>query len=137
MKIHIPNNLRALVANRAKFRCEYCRLPADASFFPFHIDHIVSLKHGGETHSDNLAYCCQICNLNKGSDIATFLPNTNTPVRFFNPRTDAWPDHFGMDQSGAIYSKSEIGAATIRIFGLNHPESIIERKELLEDNRLQ
>jgi hypothetical protein len=49
---------------------------------------------------------------------------------FFNPRTDRWEDHFEIDESGEILPRSNIGRATIKIFNFNHPESIIERKEL-------
>ena len=62
MSRYISDKLRALVAHRAGFRCEYCRLLAEDAFFRFHIDHIVSVKHGGETVEENLAYACQICN---------------------------------------------------------------------------
>ncbi len=131
MSQYIPEALRRLVAERANHRCEYCRLSALDSFFAFHIDHIISLKHGGRTTSDNLAYACQICNLNKGSDIYTFLTNPALPIRFFNPRTDVWKDHFEADISGVAIAKTLIGAATIKILDLNHPESIIERREMM------
>ncbi|MBL7798596.1 MAG: HNH endonuclease [Saprospiraceae bacterium] len=133
MSRYIPETVRLFVAERANYRCEYCRIPAADSFFPFHIDHIVSLKHGGSTEADNLAYCCQICNLNKGTDIATYLQNHSTPIRFFNPRTDAWADHFEIDETGAIYPRTSIAEATIKILDLNHPENIIERRELIKE----
>ncbi len=108
MSRYISDTLRDFVANRAAFRCEYCRIHAQNSFFAFHIDHIVSLKHGGETSSDNLAYTCQICNLSKGSDIATFLEKPSIPIRFFNPRTDNWNDHFFIDETGFLEAKTDI-----------------------------
>ncbi len=88
MSRYIPAILRKLLANRANHCCEYCRLPAERSFFGFHIDHIVSLKYGGETQADNLAYACSICTVNKGSDVATFLDDRLTAVRFYNPRIE-------------------------------------------------
>jgi hypothetical protein len=134
MSRYIPDALRKIVAHRAHYRCEYCRLLAEDSFFPFHIDHIVSIKHGGKTTASNLAYACQICNWNKGSDIATFLNNLRTPVRFFNPRIDIWDDHFDIEPTGFISEKTEIGAATIKIFDINQPDSIIERREMIRLN---
>lgn len=131
MSRYIPETLRMLVAERAGHRCEYCRISAIDTFFTFHVDHIISLKHGGETHADNLAYACQICNLNKGTDIYTFLGSPATPVRFFNPRTDVWREHFEVDESGAVAAKTSIGAATLKILNLNHPESVIERREMI------
>lgn len=131
MSRYISEILRDFVANRASFRCEYCKVDAQNSFFAFHIDHIVSIKHGGKTLSENLAYSCQICNLNKGSDIATFLEDTDNPIRFYNPRTDNWNEHFSIDETGLLEAITDVGAATIKILDLNHPESIIERQEMI------
>lgn len=131
MSRYISDSLRKFVAERANRRCEYCRLLESNSFFSFHIDHIVSVKHGGPTSRENLAFCCQICNLNKGSDIATFLENMEDPVRFFNPRNDYWREHFEVRDTGLLTAKSLIGKATIKILNLNHFDSIIERRELI------
>jgi len=49
MSRYISDTLRAEVAERANFCCEYCRLPLRYSLFRFQVDHIVSLKHGGQT----------------------------------------------------------------------------------------
>jgi hypothetical protein len=131
MSRYIPENIRELVSRRADFRCEYCRFPADRSFFTFHIDHIVSVKHGGKTVSENLAFCCPVCNLSKGSDVATLLGTPPVAVRLFNPRTDFWADHFSVDASGLLLTETDIGQATIKILNLNHPDFIIERREML------
>jgi hypothetical protein len=134
MSRYIPDALRKIVAHRALHRCEYCRLLAEDAFFPFHVDHIVSLKHGGETIADNLAYACQICNWNKGPNVATFLKDLRMPIRFFNPRIDTWDEHFEIDNTGFISEKTEIGAATIKILDINQPDSIIERREMIRLN---
>jgi len=131
MSQYIPAVLREFVASRANHCCEYCRLPAERSFFSFHIDHIVSRKHGGETQADNLAYACSICNVNKGSDVATFLTDRTVSVRFYNPRIDHWHDHFAIEQTGSLTARTDIGQGTINILDLNHPDSIIERRELI------
>ena len=131
MSRYIAEPLRLLVAQRADFRCEYCLLPEDASFYTFHIDHIISIKHGGLSDSDNLAYACPICNINKGSDIATVLSDITLPVRFYNPRIDIWVEHFKVHSTGLLISKSSIGEATIKILELNQTDSIIERTKML------
>lgn len=128
---YVPEHLKAEFFIRADYKCEYCLINEALSFFTFHIEHIVSLKHGGKTESSNLALACPICNLNKGTDIATVLSEFDEPVRFFNPRVDKWMDHFKLDSSGLIFAKTPIGKATIKILNLNHPDSIIERKEML------
>ena len=131
MSRYISETLRTFVAQRAKLRCEYCLLDSTNSFFSFHIDHIISLKHGGKTTPQNLAFACPICNVNKGSDIGTFTDNSESIIRFFNPRTDNWNDHFSTESSGCLTPKTNIGEATIKILDLNHPDSIIERRELI------
>ncbi len=131
MSEYISQKIRSLVAARANHQCEYCHLPEFFSFFKFHMDHIIGLKHGGKTMTENLANACSICNESKGSDIATFVDDPENIVRFFNPRIDIWEDHFSLYETGEIIAKSMIGAATIKILRFNHPESIIERKELV------
>ena len=88
MNHYISNKLKELVSTRANFRCEYCRLSAHLSYFPFHIEHIISIKHGGKTISSNLAFSCPLCNINKGPDFATFINDPRVPILFFNPRID-------------------------------------------------
>ena len=131
MSTYISAPLRRFVAERADFRCEYCRIFDNDSYFSFHIDHIISIKHGGITSEENLAYACQICNLNKGTDIYTFLDNPDEPIRFFHPRKDVWSTHFYIDVSGEIIPRTSIAEASLKILDLNHPESIIERKEMI------
>lgn len=131
MSRYVSEKLRTAVAKRANQCCEYCLLPENKSFFTFHIEHIISLKHGGTTTLENLAFSCQICNLNKGSDLGTFVNNPLELIRFFNPRIDNWAAHFELDESGFINPLSSIGAATLKILELNQVESIIERREMI------
>ncbi|MBO0930658.1 HNH endonuclease [Fibrella aquatilis] len=131
MSDYISDSLRRKVIDRANWQCEYCKLPDTASFFTFHIDHVVSLKHSGETTLNNLAYACPICNIAKGPDVATFLDDIRTAIRFYNPRIDSWQDHFSVDKTGLLNDKTDIGRATIKILGLNHPDAIIERMEMI------
>ena len=70
--------------------------------------------------------------MNKGSDIATVISNILNPIRFYNPRFDSWHSHFSIESSGLLIAKSDIASATIKILDLNHPDSIIERLEMLK-----
>ncbi|MEQ1746588.1 MAG: HNH endonuclease signature motif containing protein [Saprospiraceae bacterium] len=70
---HIPESLRKLVAERANHRCEYCLVREGGFFFSFEVDHIVSLKHEGDTSLENLALACSSCNRYKGSNLGTYL----------------------------------------------------------------
>lgn len=127
MSHKIPFELRRQVAQRASFRCEYCLLPEALAIYPFEIDHIIAIKHGGKSKIENLAYCCARCNRNKGSDLATVLTEDATIVRIFNPRLDVWKDHFEAEH-GIIYPKSKIGEATIKLLDFNTPERVIGRQ---------
>lgn len=129
MTRHIPEKLRQLVAERAEYRCEYCRMLQQDSFFPFQIDHIISRKHGGATLQSNLAWSCFACNNEKGSDIATVLLPSKSLVRLFNPREDIWEGHFELDD-GVFYAKTIIAEATIKVLKMNNVERIIERRAL-------
>ncbi len=131
MSRYISETLRLFVAQRANFRCEYCLLPEDASFYTFHVDHIIGIKHGGLTDKNNLAFACPICNINKGSDIATVLDDITISIRFFNPRLDVWTEHFSVEASGLLVPKTTIGKATSKILELNQTDSIIERNKMI------
>ncbi len=128
MSRYIPDSLKAQVAIRAGHRCEYCGVPQLGRFIQFHVEHIRSIKHGGDSEEHNLAFSCAFCNFFKGSDLGTFL-EADRLIRFFNPRKDVWAEHFSTE-NGTITAKTEIGEATVKIFQFNTPERIIYRNEL-------
>jgi len=133
---YISAELRRLVFARAERLCEYCLIHADDTFFGCEVDHIVSEKHGGATSAENLALACLFCNRNKGSDIASVVPGTDQIVRFFNPRTDSWGEHFRLGVDGiSLVALTETGEATVRIFGINTGERLLERDTLREVGR--
>ncbi|MBK9015845.1 MAG: HNH endonuclease [Saprospiraceae bacterium] len=134
MSHYIPIPLRRLVAQRALFRCEYCRTHEEDSFLPFEIDHIISLKHGGGNEYENLAYACPHCNQHKGTDLTTFLKSYKDIVAIFNPREHEWQAHFDVEE-GEILGKTRTAEATIKLLKLNEPERIILRRLLIETNR--
>lgn len=114
---------------RANRVCEYCLISEEDSYFQHQIEHIISLKHTGSDELDNLALACVFCNRNKGSDIASLIPETAEVVRLYNPRTDRWADHFQIDEA-VIKPLTAIGEATIRILQMNHVDRILEREIL-------
>ena len=131
MSSYINDDLRRSVASRANHLCEYCLIAEDDTFFGCQVDHIISLKHGGPTEPENLAYACAFCNRRKGSDIASIVPETGSLVRFYNPRIDKWADHFRLNGS-IIEAVTEIGEATARILGINSQDRILEREALMK-----
>jgi hypothetical protein len=134
MSQYISDELRRQVITRADNLCEYCLLDIEDTYLGGEVDHIISIKHGGATEANNLAYTCQPCNRNKGSDLGSMHWPSGQLVRFFNPRTDRWADHFEL--SGAfIKPLTEIGEVTARILGFNSEERLQERQGLIEEGR--
>ena len=134
MKRKISDEAKRMVAKRAGYRCEYCRLPERDSLLKFHVEHIRSSKHGGSDDTENLAYSCPDCNCYKGTDLGTYLDENETFTRFFNPRKDKWPDHFKVLE-GVLYAQTDVGEATIRIFQINSLDRV-EIRQLLSDEDL-
>ena len=126
MASDVSEQLRAEVASRAGYRCEYCLIHEDDTGFPHQVDHILSRKHDGASSLENLAYCCVLCNRYKGSDVASIDPVTGESVSLFHPRRDRWADHFRMD-SEVIEPLTESGRATVRLLRLNVAERVAER----------
>lgn len=132
-KTHIPVALRREVIERAKHCCEYCLIHEDDTLNRHEVDHVIAEKHRGLTISVNLCYACFICNRNKGSDLAS-LTDEDALVRFFNPRTQVWSEHFRIEGDRIIPLTPE-GEVTERIFGFNTPDRCEERRLLQQINR--
>lgn len=132
MSRYISEILRNQVADRADNICEYCLISIEETYFGGEIDHIVGIKHSGETILENLALACQPCNRNKGSDLGSNSVATNILTRFYNPRIDIWTEHFQVNEDAEILPLTEIGEVTIRIFKFNDFERILERQGLIE-----
>jgi len=107
----VSPTLRAEVRSRAKYCCEYCLTPELVSLIGHEIDHIIAVKHGGQTLSANLSLCCALCNKHKGTDIASIDPYTSELVRLFNPRLDRWSDPFEL-QALQLAGQTAIGRFT-------------------------
>lgn len=134
MRSVVSGATREQVAVRAGHNCEYCKIHEDDTFYGCHVDHVISVKHGGPTELDNLAFACVFCNRQKGSDIGSVDWETGEFVRFFNPRHDEWSAHFAL-QGATIHPLTAIGRVTERILQLNRPDRVIERTELVAERR--
>ena len=128
----VSKYLRKLVAVRAGFRCEYCRVLEYLSNYDYHLEHIIGSQHGGSDASENLAYSCALCNWKKGPNIATTFPPDPTPVPLFNPRTQNWFEHFKVAPIGTLTAKTVIAQATIKLLELNHPARVEERNAMMQ-----
>jgi len=128
----LSRTLELEVRHRAGGRCEYCLFPEFATDLPFHIDHIIAQKHGGQNESENLAWACFSCNLRKGPNIAGLDPQTGELTPLFNPRGDVWGDHFAWDGL-VLRGKTAIGRATVAVLDINHVDSVTVREALREE----
>lgn len=99
------------------------------TYIPVALRQLISEKHGGGTEADNLAFACTFCNRFKGSDIASVAKASGKLVRFYNPRTDVWSEHFRLE-GVSIFPLTNIGSVTEFILQLNQPDRLLERAEL-------
>ena len=125
----ISAELRQVIAARANFLCEYCLIAEADTFYGCEVDHIISLKHGGSSEADNLAYACALCNRSKGSDVGS-ISTTGEFSRFFNPRTDRWGEHFRLEQA-VIRPLTAVGEVSARILEFNNSARLHEREEMI------
>lgn len=134
MSDQVSAALRGEVRERAGRRCEYCFMPDDEPLYPHELDHIIALKHGGETSSANLAYACFECNRAKGSNIASLDPATGALAPLFNPRTHVWSEHFRFN-GPVIEPLTAEGRVTVFLLHLNIPARVTIRAILLSEGR--
>ena len=117
------------VARRAGSRCEYCGLPEPFAAHRHEPDHIIALQHGGESVLDNLALACLSCNRRKGPNIASIDPDTGTLAALYNPRTQAWHEHFRW-VGARIEPLTPEARVTVRVLQLNNVRRLSEREAL-------
>jgi hypothetical protein len=131
---YIPDALRQQVIQRAQERCEYCHIRQQDSLYPHEVDHIIPVKHRGETGLDNLCLACLECNRNKGSDFGSFDPDTDQITMLFHPRTQTWNDHFHLDDAN-ISPLTPEGRVTVFVLRLNDEIRIRARQALINAGR--
>jgi len=131
---YIPDSLRQQVITRANRRCEYCLIHRDDSLYVHEVDHIIAEKHRGETISDNLCLACLDCNRHKGSDFASFDPETEEVALLFNPRQQRWNDHFRLEEARIVPLSPE-GRVTVFVLKLNDGLRIRARRALIDAGR--
>jgi len=104
--------LRTEVRLRAQLRCEYCLSLESLTLAGHEVDHIIAVKHGGDTVAENLALCCTLCNKHKGTDLASIDRETGEMQRLFHPRRDQWREHFEL-RGGEIVARTAIGRVSV------------------------
>lgn len=130
-RLYLNKEIRRLVAVRADYLCEYCLISEQDTILACAIDHIISIKHGGSSEINNLAYCCVYCNRFKGSDIGSVILDKREFSRFYHPRWDHWGSHFKLNHC-VIEAVTNIGKVTARILGFNDQTRLLERQLLID-----
>ncbi|MGA9349953.1 MAG: HNH endonuclease signature motif containing protein [Anaerolineae bacterium] len=129
MNEYIPKPLRERVAVQAQHRCGYCLTSEAIVGAPMEIDHIVPRSLGGLTKEDNLWLACSLCNEHKGIRTVALDPLTGEMVPLFNPRRQAWQEHFAWTAEGdRIIGLTAIGRATVVALNLNRPSLVKARQ---------
>lgn len=116
----VPETVQAEVRARAESLCEYCHTAETWQYVPFTMDHVFPLSLGGATAAGNLALACFHCNRRKGNAVEAVDPATQEVVPLFNPRTDAWSEHFAWSADRLeIVPLTASGRATVQRLDLN------------------
>lgn len=118
---YIPEEVRRNVAEAARYRCGYCLTPQDFTAMPMHIEHIIPVAQGGVSTEENLWLACALCNGHKGVQTQHLDPDTGQIVRLFDPRRQAWTEHFQWSEDGSmIQGRTSCGRATVLALQLNN-----------------
>jgi hypothetical protein len=121
-RFYISAAIRQRVAEMARYRCGYCQTQQVVIGIPLHIEHIIPLAAGGTSDEENLWLACSVCNNYKGVQTHGLDPETDEASPLFNPRIQAWADHFTWsDDSIEIIGLTPVGRATVQALKLNQP----------------
>jgi hypothetical protein len=129
MTDYISASLRQLVTQRASGVCEYCRIHQTFSIYSHEVDHVIALKHGGQTNPENLVLACLPCNRHKGSDLTSLDPLTGEITPLFNPRTQIWSEHFLLN-GGFLQGLTATGRTTLFLLKINEASRLQLRQAL-------
>jgi hypothetical protein len=122
--------LQLQVRERALGLCEYCHTNETWQYVPFTLDHVVPVSLGGQTTLENLALACFHCNRRKSSRVKAIDPETTEEVALYNPRLDAWSQHFIWSTDGlTIIATTKTGRATLDRLDLNRERILRIRAE--------
>lgn len=125
---HVPRDLRAKVAEQARYRCGYCQTQEAVVGTPMEIDHIVPESLGGPTEEGNLWLACSACNEHKGARVAALDPLTGETARLFDPRRQQWTEHFEWTAGHTrVEGRTASGRATVNALHLNRPALVRAR----------
>lgn len=121
-----------VVSTRARHACEYCRAPEAISNLRFEVEHVTPRARGEATAEHNLALSCRSCNIYKSHYVTAIDELTGREVSLFNPRLDAWHEHFSIvEETGEIRGLTATGRATVSRLRINSAAQVAARKQWL------
>lgn len=127
MNPHYP-----LVSARARHACEYYRAPEVVFNMRFEVEHITPQAREGGESEENLALACRSCNLYKSDHVSALDEQTREEVGLFNPRRDAWGEHFSLAlETGEVEGLTACGRATVARLRMNSALQVEARRTWL------
>jgi hypothetical protein len=126
---YVPLELRERVRAAAQYRCGYCLCAEAFTGSPMQMDHLIPESVGGLTEEDNLWLACTLCNLHRGNRTAAADPETGAVIRLFDPRRQAWTEHFRWSATGdLVIGLTATGRATVDALQLNRAVRVDARR---------
>lgn len=123
----IPTAVERSVRTAARNRCGYCLSPQHLVMARLEIEHIIPFAQGGTNDKSNLWLACPICNRHKSDKTTWTDPESGATVPLFNPRTQAWTDHFCWCEDGLrIIGLTPVGRATVQALHLSDDPDALE-----------
>ena len=125
----IPFDVEQHVREAAQNRCGYCLSPQHLVTARLEIEHIVPLAAGGTDDVSNLWLACPLCNGHKSDKRHEIDPLTGADLPLFNPRIQAWREHFiWIDGGLRIEVTTPTGRATVVALHLSDdPDAVTVR----------
>jgi hypothetical protein len=124
-----PASLRQRIRETARDRCGYCLSSQRYVMATLEIEHIIPRALGGTEDESNLWLSCGLCNRYKGSQTMGIDPLDGERVQLFNPRTQAWAEHFCWSADGVlILGITPIGRGTVEALRLNNELAVEVRR---------
>jgi 5-methylcytosine-specific restriction endonuclease McrA len=124
----VSATLRNRVVAKSRNRCGYCLTSRLISGSTMQLDHLQPYSEGGPTDELNLWLACNECNQSRSDRTAGIDPETLQAAPLFNPRDDAWSDHFEWASGGKlIVGRTPTGRATVSLLKMNRESIVLAR----------
>ncbi|MCB0200141.1 MAG: HNH endonuclease [Anaerolineae bacterium] len=118
------------IRRQADNRCGYCQSHQKYVMGRLEIDHLIPRSKGGSNDEENLWLSCRLCNNAKRDQTHGVDPLTREVMPLYNPRTQAWSDHFIWSDDGVqIIGLTPCGRATVLALQLNNLIAVMVRQE--------